>query len=120
MVSLVPGRAQSETEPFEISMGFCGLSSYQLQYNSALTIETTLSSSSPTASLSGKLFLARHSVVNSTTSPFASISYLFVTMFSLSRFLLLTFSLLVAFISQQLILSGDIETNPGPKLGGKN
>ena len=28
--------------------------------------------------------------------------------------------LLIAIISQQLIISGDIETNPGPKRGGKN
>ena len=124
MVSLLWG---AQTGTFGISKRFCGFSSYQLRNKSASTIETSaLFSSSPaTASLSRKLFPARHCVVNSTgyTSPFTSSSYMFDSMFSLSRFLLrdvLVFSLLdvVAFISQQLILSGDIETNPGPKLKG--
>ena len=120
MASLLWG---AQTGTFDIGKRFCGFSSYQLRNKSASTIETSaLFSSSPAASSSGKLFPARHCVVNSTgtTAPFTSSSYMFDSVF-LSHFLLkdvLIFVLLVAFISQQLILSGDIETNPGPKLKG--
>ena len=42
-------------------------------------------------------------------------------LFSLRRSLLgdVLIILLIAIISQQLIMSGDIETNPGPRLGGE-
>ena len=61
-----------------------------------------------------------------TTSSFSSpSSYFFysssVGLFSLRHSLLrdILIILLVSFLSQQLIISGDIETNPGPKHGGE-
>ena len=66
-----------------------------------VTNVTKISSSSSSSSLSGGLFMSLHS------------SHL------REVFVILLMVLLIAIIFQQLIISGDIETNPGPKHEGE-
>ena len=69
-----------------------------------------------------KASTSAHCITTVTTSFSSPSSYFFysssVGLFSLRRSLLLII-LLMSFLSQQLIISGAIETNPGPKHGGE-